>query len=312
MISFILIAVCILAGFVLKKLRLLPPDAHRGINVWIIYLAVPAVSLKYIPTITWSSTLLLPALMPVIVWFGSWLTFKLYSLRWHLDPATRTALTLTAGLGNTSFLGFPLIIGYYGEHALPIAVISDQVTFVIMSTLGAMMAMDTQPSLTNGENPSALPTQLSFIAVIKKLIQFPPFIAFFAALILPHFIDLGPAIPLFDRLAATLVPLALFSVGMQLSIEGWREELPYLSLGIGYKLIIAPTLILLIIAALHLRGIIPQISLFEASMAPMVTAGVIAAQYNLNPRLANLVLGIGILLSFVTTGIWWLILRCFA
>jgi predicted permease len=44
----------------------------------------------------------------------------------------------------------------------------------------------------------------------------------------------------------------------------------------------------------------------------MVTAGVIAAQYNLNPRLANLVLGIGILLSFVTTGIWWLILRCFA
>ena len=300
MINFILIALCIIAGFTLRRLRILPDDAHRGINVWIIYLAVPAVSLKYIPTITWSPDLLLPALMPVIVWFGSWLVFKLYSLKWHLDPATRTALTLTAGLGNTSFLGFPLIQGYYGEHALPIAVISDQVTFVIMSTLGAMMAMDTADT-----------GQISIGTVIKKLLRFPPFIAFFAALILPHFIDLSVATPLFDKLALTLVPLALFSVGMQLSLDGWREELPYLSVGLAYKLILAPALILLVMAALHLRGIIPQISLFEASMAPMVTAGVIATQYGLNPRVANLMVGVGILLSFITTALWWLLLQAF-
>ena len=238
--------------------------------------------------------------MPVIVWFGSWLVFKLYSLRWHLDPATRTALTLTAGLGNTSFLGFPLIQGYYGEHALPIAVISDQVTFIIMSTLGAMMAMDTADT-----------GQISIGTVIKKLLRFPPFIAFFAALILPHFIDLSVATPLFDKLALTLVPLALFSVGMQLSLDGWREELPYLSVGLAYKLILAPALILLVMAALHLRGIIPQISLFEASMAPMVTAGVIATQYGLNPRVANLMVGVGILLSFITTALWWLLLQAF-
>ena len=301
MINFILIALCIIAGFTLRRLRILPDDAHRGINVWIIYLAVPAVSLKYIPTITWSPDLLLPALMPVIVWFGSWLVFKLYSLRWHLDPATRTALTLTAGLGNTSFLGFPLIQGYYGEHALPIAVISDQVTFVIMSTLGAMMAMDTADT-----------GQISIGTVIKKLLRFPPFIAFFAALILPHFIDLSVATPLFDKLALTLVPLALFSVGMQLSLDGWREELPYLSVGLAYKLILAPALILLVMAALHLRGIIPQLSLFEASMAPMVTAGVIATQYGLNPRVANLMVGVGILLSFITTSLWWWVLQAFS
>ena len=138
---FILIGLCIIAGFVLKRLRILPEGSHRGITVWIIYLAVPAFSLRYIPTIRWSQDLLIPALMPLVVWLGSWLVFKLYSLRWPLDPATRAALTLTAGLGNTSFLGFPLIQGYYGEHALPIAIISDQVTFVIMSTLGAMMAI---------------------------------------------------------------------------------------------------------------------------------------------------------------------------
>jgi predicted permease len=301
LINFVLIALCILAGLLLKKLRILPDDAHRGINVWIIYLAVPAVCLKYIPTIVWSNDLLLPALMPVIVWTGSWLVFKLYSLRWPLDPVTRTALTLTAGLGNTSFLGFPLIIGYYGEHALPIAVISDQISFIVMSTLGATMAM----SSSNAES-------LSIASVAKKLFQFPPFIAFFAALILPRFIDLTSVNPLFDKLAATLVPLALFSVGMQLSFAGWREELPYLSVGLVYKLVLAPALILVIMLALHLHGIIPQISLFEAAMAPMITAGVIATQYNLNPKVANLMVGIGILLSFITTGLWWLVLQHFA
>lgn len=298
--NFILIGFCILAGFSLRRLRILPDGAHRGINVWIIYLAVPAVALKYIPTITWGYELLLPALMPVIVWFGSWLTFKLYSLRWPLDPATRTALTLTAGLGNTSFLGFPLVTGYYGEHALPIAVISDQVSFIIMSTLGAMMAMGASKA-----------ESISVVNLTKKILQFPPFVASCAALILPHFIDLSSVNPVFDKLAATLIPLALFSVGMQLSFEGWRDELPYLSVGIGYKLIIAPALILIIMLSFHLHGLTPQISLFEAAMAPMVTAGVIATQYDLNPRVANLMVGIGILFSFITTAFWWWVLRGF-
>lgn len=301
MVNFILIGLCIIAGFALRRLRILPDDAHRGINVWIIYLAVPAVSLKYIPSVVWSNDLLMPAAMPVLVWSGSWLLFKLYSLRWPMDDATRTALTLCAGLGNTSFIGFPLILGYYGEQALPIAVISDQVTFIIMSTLGAAMAM------SNAGNGS-----VSLAAIAKKLLQFPPFIAFFAALLLPHFIDLSPVALLLDRLAGTLVPLALFSVGMQLSFDGWREELPHLRAGLGYKLILAPAVILMIIIAMHMHGQIAQISLFEAAVAPMITAGVIAAQYDLNPRLANLLVGIGILLSFVTTAAWWWLLKAFA
>jgi malate permease and related proteins len=301
LVNFILIGICILAGFALRRLRILPEGAQRGINVWIIYLAVPAVSLKYIPTIYWSNELLLPALMPLIVWCGAWGCFRVCSSIWPMSGATRTALTLTAGLGNTSFLGFPLVLGYYGEHALPVAVISDQVSFVVMSTIGATMAM----------RHSGM-GEVSAGTVLKKLFQFPPFIAFIAALVLPRFIDISPALPLFDKLAATLVPLALFSVGMQLSVEGWREDLRFLSIGIAYKLLVAPALILLIIWLLHLRGIVPQISLFEAAMAPMITAGVIATQYELDPRLANLMVGIGILLSFITTAGWWLILNNFA
>lgn len=300
MINFILIGVCIAAGLLLKALKLVPENSHKGLNTWIIYMAIPSVALRYIPAIRWSHDLLLPAAMPFIVWTGSWLVFKLYSLRFPIAPATRTALTLTAGLGNTSFIGFPLIQAYYGHDAISIAVISDQLTFVLMSTVGAMMAMST----ASGKS-------LDIKSVLSKLIQFPPFVAFILALILPHFVNISSLNPLFEMIAATLVPLALFTVGIQLNVTGWQKEVKLLSLGLGYKLILAPALIFSIAIFLHLKGIIPQIGIFEASMAPMITAAVIADQYKLDPKLANLMVGLGILLSFATSAMWWLAMRYF-
>ena len=214
MINFVLIGVCITVGLLLKAFKLIPENSHRGINTWIIYMAIPAFALKYIPAIKWSNDLLLPAIMPLIVWCGSWLVFKLYSLRFHLSPASRTALTLTAGLGNTSFVGFPLIQAYYGKDAISIAVISDQITFVLMATVGAMMAMNASSN-----------KRLDIKSVLLKLIQFPPFVAFIVALILPRYVDLSPVNPFFDMIAVTLVPLALFTVGLQLSFTGWRSEI---------------------------------------------------------------------------------------
>jgi predicted permease len=296
-----LIGVCISAGLLLRAFKLIPDNAHRGINTWIIYLAIPAVALKYIPAVKWSSDLLLPAVMPLIVWTGSWLVFKLYSLKFPVSSVTRAALTLTAGLGNTSFVGFPLIQAYYGEHAISVAVICDQITFVLMATFGAAMAMR-----------AAGNKQTDTKSVILKLVQFPPFIAFMLALILPRFFDLSPLNPFLEKIAVTLVPLALFTVGLQLNFNGWRGELKLLLPGLGYKLIVAPLMVAGVAFVFHARGIVPQISVFEAAMAPMITAAVIADQYQLNPKLANLMVGTGILLSFITTGLWWLALQYFA
>jgi predicted permease len=45
-------------------------------------------------------------------------------------------LILTAGLGNTSFLGFPIIEALYGQEGMKTAILVDQPgTFVVLSTL---------------------------------------------------------------------------------------------------------------------------------------------------------------------------------
>ncbi len=296
-----LIGICILAGYMARKYAALPSGSHKAINFWLINLAIPAVALKYIPTIQWSYDLLLAAGMPVIVWAGSWAVCKLYARLSGIDDATRIALTLTAGLGNTSFLGFPLIQGYYGDQAMSTAIISDQVTFMLMSTVGAITAMHT-----------AHKGEIDAGQMVKKVLFFPPFMAFVAAMLLPMFVDISAANTLFDKLAVTLTPLALFSVGLQLEIAGWQNELKPMLVGLGYKLFIAPAVILLIVIASRASGQVAQISVFEAAMAPMVTAGVLAMQYELNPKLANRMVGIGILLSLITSALWWWILQAWA
>ncbi|HET8753135.1 MAG TPA: AEC family transporter [Salinimicrobium sp.] len=140
MLNFILIALCLLAGFLVQKLKALPEDSFRSVNAWVINVAIPAVALKYIPEIHWNFSLILPFLMPFLVWGGSFFFVMLLSRFIKMDSGTRGALFLTAGLGNTSFLGFPLSEAYYGEEGLQIAILCDQACFVVMSTFGIIAA----------------------------------------------------------------------------------------------------------------------------------------------------------------------------
>lgn len=299
MANFILIALCITAGIFFRRSGKLPKDAHKGINAWIINIALPAVSFKYLPYISWSRELLIPALAPVLVWLCGWLYITLYTRsRKQMSRATSGGLKLVTGLSNTSFVGFPLITAYFGEQQLGIAIISDQVTFMLLATIGIVVAIR-----------SSQQEELRLRTVAKRLVRFPPLICCVLALLLPHYINLSPLQPLFDKLAATVGPLALFSIGLQLKFAGWRSEIRHISVALAYKLIIAPALVLGLVYICKATGIVGQISIFEMAMPTLLTSGIIADQYNLNPRLSNLVIGLGIVSSFITTGLWWLLLH---
>lgn len=298
MLNFILIALCLFAGILVKKYKALPPGSYKAVNAWVINVALPAVALKYIPEIEWSSSLLLPLLMPLLVWTGSYLFVNLLKRFIKMNPATRAALFLTSGLGNTSFLGFPLTEAYYGAEGLQVAVLCDQATFLVMATFGIISA-------TKASNGGIFQVEV----ILEKILSFPPFIAFCLAFFLPLFISLEPMDPLFDALGLTLIPLALFSVGLQLKLRAWKEDAHMISLSLFYKLILAPLLILIICWSFGLNDLIARVSIFEAGMAPMVTGTIIATDYNLNPKLANIILSIGIPVSFISTFLWFLLME---
>lgn len=300
MINFILIAICIISGFLLKRAGLLPNDSHKSINLWIIYVALPAVSFKHLPNIHFSKELLLPIIAPIVVFSFSWLSVNLYKKFYEIDRPTESVLKIITGLSNTSFVGFPLIIAYFGEAALSIGVICDQLTFLLFSTFGVGISIKTHHKDSNISN-----------IIIKKLITFPPFIACISALTIPHFIDISPLNPLFDKLASTIGPMALFSVGLQLQFSEWRNEIRNISFALLYKLVAAPAIIFSLVMLLNIKGIVPQISIFETAMPSLLTASILADQYDLNKKLCNLIIGISILTGFITTGLWSVILKAY-
>ena len=300
MANFILIGLCIIAGILFRKSKTLPKDAHKGINAWIIYIALPAVSFKYLPHIVWSKDLLFPAFAPICIWMFGWLFITAYSRIRKLSSATTGGMKLVSSLSNTSFIGFPLILAYFSEQEIPIAIICDQITFTLLSTIGIIVAIRaSQQQKLNGK------------LVLKKVLSFPPLVGCILALIIPKLLNISFLDPLFEKLAGTVGPLALFSIGLQLKFGGWFSELKHISIALLYKLILAPLSILLIAILLGMTGTITKITIFEMAMPTLLTAGVVADQYNLNPKLANLVVGIGILLSFITTALWWVVLTHF-
>jgi len=286
---------------IMKAARIIHPDAHKGINTWILYIALPAVSFKYLPKVTWSPAMILPVVSAVVVVAGSWCFMNIYCRHKQYSKRTRATLELAGGYSNTSFIGFPLIIAYFGEQFISIAIICDQMTFLILSTFGIITA------LKGGANNASVSARF----LIKKLLTFPPFLGCVLALLLSRLTDLSVAEPFFDKLAATVAPLALFSIGLQLKFNGWRKEISQVSVVLLYKLLLAPALVLVAALLFNERSDIARISIFEAAMPTLVTSGVIAEQFRLNTRVINLIIGISILVGFLTTAAWFEILTRF-
>ncbi len=298
MISFIFIIFCVAAGFAIRTAGFLPGDAYKSVNAWILYIAMPACFLRYIPYIDWRREVIFPSLSPVFVWIGAWIFMSLYGYFSRNDRATTGALTLTSGLSNTAFLGF--IAVFYSEKEIPIAVLYDQMSFILLSTVGIVTAI---------RGSASKKTDLKLL--LRKLFKFPPFVVCMIALALPASIDISAINPLLDKIASTIGAMALFSIGLQLDFTKGRPERSNLAAGLLYKLFIAPSIVLLIAWSMGQRGISARISVFEAAMPVLATAGVLADEYGLNPPLANLMVGISILCSFITMAAWWWVLRGF-
>jgi predicted permease len=111
------------------------------------------------------------------------------------------------------------------------------------------------------------------------------------------------------RLAGTVAPLALVSVGFQLRLSEVGGKLPPLAIALTYKLLLGPLIVLgIFVGLMGAGGTVMQVTVFEAAMAPMIGAAIVAMDNDLDPPLATLLVGIGVPLSFLTLPLWYLAL----
>ena len=299
MANIVLLFLCLAIGMALRAAKRVPDNAHVAINAFIVHASLPALILSQIHKVELTPGLLSAAMMPWILFALSAAIFALVGHFRSSPPATTGALILTAGLGNTSFVGLPMIESFYGSSGLPVGILIDQLgTYLVLSTLGITVAC-----LYSGGSASGR-------EIAYRVATFPPFIALLLALALSSVEYPAWLTEVLHRLSTTLAPLALVSVGLQLRLDQLGGNKSSLGLGLAFKLGIGPALLAVVyLALLQQTGETTQVTLFEAAMGPQIGGAIVAVQYGLNPTLVTLMVGIGITLSFATLPLWWFALR---
>ena len=297
--NIILLFVCLAIGVLIRKFGRFPDNSHVALNSFIIYISLPALTLSQIHTVKLQPALLYAVAMPWLLFLAGAVFFWSIAKAMRFTPQTTGGLMLTGGLANTAFIGLPMIEAFYGAEFLGLGILIDQVgSYLVLSTVGIVVAS----IYSSGQSVNAK-------AIIRRIALFVPFQAFVLALVLMPFAYPSWLNELLKRLGATLIPLALVSVGYQLRLSAVRGKATALIAGLLFKLALAPASILLLFAGLlRAQGSVMQVTVFEAAMAPMIGASIVAMEHDLDPPLLTLMLGVGIPLSFLTLPVWWYLL----
>jgi hypothetical protein len=295
MINFVIIFSFFSLGLISQRVFTLPKKLPHTLNQLVINIAIPAVILLRIPQLKLSTELLFPII-------AAWLTVAIAAFCVHLlgkklnwSKGVIGALMMTAVLGNTSYLGFPMVKMFYGEASLPYAIIFDQLgNFIALAVYGTLIiSLYGEPA--QGEKGN----KLSAVTIIVRVFRFPPFIALiFALFISEHFIS-HIITQLLSWCALAMVPLTMFIVGLQFRLQLDLHYRKPLLLGLGVKMLFTPLIILLVAYLAPVGADIAKVSVFESAMPPMVTAGVMAMQANLAPKLASAMVGFGLFAAFI-------------
>lgn len=293
----ILVALCLLAGWALRARKSVSPEAMALLTRVVVEVALPC--------LTFRGTRSLLARSGAGLWkpvAAAWIAFVAATLmlvaiaRWRRwDRSTTGSAVVTATVGNTAFVGLPLIEGIYGRDALATAILVDQgASFVIVSTATVLLAAHYAG------------TRSSAAALAKKLLTFPPVVGSLLGVLLARW-TLPTAIDaVIERLASLVVPLALLSVGMRLRLDraSLRADGAVIAASLAVKLVLSPLVALAFARAVHLTGRELHVTIAQCAMAPMVTAGIVATEHDLRPELSSALVAAGVFASLATVPAW--------
>ncbi|MDQ7833924.1 MAG: AEC family transporter [Humidesulfovibrio sp.] len=302
--SIFIAAISLIAGVLLRLSGRLPADADRVLAVVVIQFCVPPVAFLAARAMPLTPEILLPGSMAWIMFAGAFLFFGLFARLLGLSRQTFGCLMLTGGLSNVIFIGLPMIEAFFGPNMAYVAFLCDNPgTSVVLAVPAVLLA-----SHLSGQN-DARSRREALLDALKRMLLFPPFQALVLGLLLrpvalPDFVLSG-----LSRIGTTLVPLSLVTVGLGLTLRLPGSRTKALTVGLAYKLALAPALIWLVAAqGFGNTGLVAQVTVFEAAMPPMVLGAILATESGLDAELASLMVGIGTLLSFATLPVWrWLL-----
>jgi predicted permease len=204
-----------------------------------------------------------------------------------IERPALVSILITTMFANTGNYGLPLVSFAFGEKALSYAGIFFVTTTFLFYTLGVLIA-----SLGH----------MNFKEAILGLFKIPTLYAVLLAFVInslqiPIPSPVGRAIEL---AAGGTIPLMLILLGVELTRVELSGSLRAMQLSVALRLLVAPILALILTGVFGIQGFARQASITEASMPSMVSATVLATEYQLDSKLVTAIVFISTLLSPLT------------
>ncbi|OIQ50560.1 Membrane transport protein [Pseudodesulfovibrio hydrargyri] len=295
---FLVIGMFVGVGWLLRRLPVFPRQTAQVLNLFALYAALPAVILLKAPQIQFSQEMLLPAVMPwamlifsaaLVLWAG-----RVFS--WSREVVG--VLLLVVPMGNTSFMGVPMVLAFFGEMGIPALIVYDQIgTALIFAVYGSVVLA------VYGSDVRIRPAEIA-----RRAILFPPTLALIFGLCFRSWSYPEPLPGFLKTLSSMLTPLTMTAIGFQLTVRLSPATLRPLGFGLAVKLVAAPLAALAACRLLGFDALSANVSIFQAGMPPMVVAGTMAMAAGLAPELAAATVSSGMILSFLSLPLlFWLI-----
>ena len=273
--TIIVILIMIFLGYFLKRIQLLNIKDIDVLNKLVINVAMPCLIFSSLYSADLSNMIAL-AIMPminvVVATISGLIVFTILTFK-NYSKERKWGAVVPVVIGNTAFLGFPMVLGVFGQSALVKAIFYDMGTLMMFLSLSVILMINFGGTLKE---------------VVKRILSFP---ILWAVIIGISFnllnIPIGEiASNLIGYLSAAAIPVIMISLGISLRFKGIFRNLNMVSLSVIVKLLIAPIIALILVNIIGLSGIESNIAVTEAAMPSGMLTLILAAMYKLDFNLA--------------------------
>ena len=252
----------------------------RGANLsGLIYLA---------PVVAWSAILLGAGL--------AWIWIRCQCSRTFWSRSTQGSFLLTTMVGNTGYLGYPIVLSLVGPQYFVWALFYDLLgTTLAAYGLGIGIAVRFGTMSGNGWH------------FFQQLLKNPPLWSFLLGMSLRKAWLPSEVSQILQILAWLMVALSLLLLGMRLGqLSSW-QSLPQASLSLGIKMLLIPLAIGAGLSLIGVEGPVRLALVLQAAMPPAFATLVLSEVYNLDKDFTVTALAAGSIGLLMTLPIWlWL------
>lgn len=277
----------IIVGMLLKRFNVLNEQHSSLLSKIVLNISLPSLIFTNIATADIGGDMIY---LPIISFGLSFICVLIglaYSkIRGYSKVKTWTIIILLAMM-NTAFIGYPIVLGVYGNEGFLHAIFYDlaiAVMFVIFGvTLSNVFGGDKREVLKNGL--TFIPLWAIVLGIIFNVFNIP------MGYVLENSLN---------YLGNSAIPLIMLSLGLTINFREFRSYLSDNLCLSFFRLLLAPVILYVILLWVGFDGLILRVSVLESAMPTAMNALVLAITYDLDVELVSSVVFVTTILSLIT------------